>query len=70
MRLLIVFIVVVYFVGVGVVLAPTIQSKWTTEPASLLASSVIEALPVALAWPARALRSISGGERQAEETAK
>jgi len=62
MRLLILLIVVVYFVGVGVVLAPTIQSKWNSETASVLASSVLQASPGALAWPARAYRSISGHE--------
>lgn len=62
MRLLITLIVVVYLVGIGVVLAPTIQSKWNSEPASALASGVYQALPGALAWPARAYRSISGHE--------
>lgn len=60
MRLLIILIVVVYFVGIGVVLAPTIQSKWDSEPASQLASSVFQALPGAVAWPARVFRSVSG----------
>lgn len=62
MRLLIGLIVVVYLVGVGVVLAPTIQSKWSSEPASVLASSVFQQLPVAFAWPARVYRSLSGHE--------
>jgi len=59
MRLLVLLIVVVYFVGIGVVLAPTIQSKWNSETASVLASSVLQALPGAVAWPARAVRSVS-----------
>jgi len=60
MRTLIAVIVIVYLVGVGVVLAPTFQSKWSSAPASELFSSVIEVLPTALAWPATAFRSLTG----------
>jgi len=60
MRAIIALIVIVYLVGVGVVLAPTIQAKWSSAPASELATSVGQALPNALAWPASAYRSLIG----------
>ena len=60
MRALIALIVIVYLVGVGVVLAPTIQAKWSSAPASDLATSVGQALPNALVWPVSAYHSISG----------
>jgi hypothetical protein len=53
MRLVLALIIVIYLVGVGVVLAPTIQAKWNAAPASDLAASVWDQLPYALAWPAR-----------------
>jgi hypothetical protein len=60
MRGLIGLIAVVYLVGVGVVLAPTLSGKWNTAPASELSASVIQALPVALAWPASVYRRLTG----------
>ena len=45
MRAIIALIVIVYLVGVGVVLAPTIQAKWNGASASDLATSVGQALP-------------------------
>jgi hypothetical protein len=60
MRAIIALIVIVYLVGVGVVLAPTIQAKWSSAPASELATSVGQALPNALAWPASTYHSIAG----------
>ena len=60
MRLIIALIVIVYLVGVGVVLAPTIQAKWSSVPASELTASVVEALPNALAWPVRVYHSVAG----------
>ena len=59
MRLLITLLVIVYFVGVGVVLAPTIKENWSTGTASQFAESVAKELPRALAWPAAAYRSIA-----------
>ena len=53
MRLLIALLVIIYLVGVGVALAPTIQAKWSSASASDLATSVGQALPNAFAWPAR-----------------
>jgi len=59
MRLLIALIVIIYIVGVGVVLSPTIQAKWSGAPASNFATSVAEAPPNAVAWPVRAFQSIT-----------
>jgi len=53
MRALIALIVIVYLIGVGVALAPTIQAKWSSASASDLATSVGQALPNAFAWSAR-----------------
>jgi hypothetical protein len=58
MRVLIALIVIVYLVGVGVALAPTIQEKWNSASAAEFANSVGQDLPYALAWPARVYRSI------------
>jgi hypothetical protein len=52
--------VILYLVGVGVVLAPTVQGKWSTVPASELTASVWDALPNALAWPVRVFHSVTG----------
>jgi hypothetical protein len=65
MRMLILLIVVVYLVGVGVVLAPTIQAKWSTEPASELFANVAHELPKALAWPMSAYHSLRPSDAQA-----
>jgi hypothetical protein len=43
-------IVIVYLVGVGVELAPTFSSAWHSS-ASVLFTSVLRELPVALEWP-------------------
>jgi len=59
MRALIAVILIIYIVGIGVALAPTIQGKWTGSSASDFASSVTQALPDAAAWPARAYHSIT-----------
>jgi hypothetical protein len=60
MRLIVALIVIVYLIGVGVVLAPTVQSKWSSAPASELTASVVEALPGALAWPVKAYHNVAG----------
>jgi hypothetical protein len=57
MRALIALVVIVYLVGVGVALAPTIQAKWNTASASDLAASVAHDLPNAIAWPTRAFHN-------------
>jgi hypothetical protein len=60
MRLLIALIVIIYLVGVGVVLSPVIRSTWNSEPASVLADRVVQALPEALVWPAKAAHAFTG----------
>ena len=60
MRALIGLIVIIYLVGIGVVLAPTIRGRWSTDTASDLAAKVAQALPGALAWPAGVYRSLTG----------
>ncbi len=60
MRLLIALIIIVYLVGVGVVLSPIVRSSWNSAPASVLAESVVQALPDALAWPVRAAHAATG----------
>jgi hypothetical protein len=60
MRGIIALVVVIYLVGVGVVLAPTVQGKWSSASASELTSSIAQALPDALAWPVKAYHSITG----------
>jgi len=59
MRAFIALMVAVYFVDVGVVLAPTDRGSWDTVPASELTASVTQQLPYAAAWPAWAYRSVS-----------
>jgi transposase len=60
MRLLLALIVIVYLVGVGVVLSPVIRATWNTEPASVVAGDIGQALPDALAWPVRAAHAVTG----------
>jgi hypothetical protein len=59
MRALIALIVIIYIVGIGVALSPTIEAKWSCGTASDFATSVAQALPGAVAWPARAFHSIA-----------
>jgi hypothetical protein len=58
-RLLLASLVIVYLVGVGVALAPTMKDKWKGASASELATGVARALPNALAWPASAYRGMT-----------
>jgi len=58
MRAPIALVVIICLVGVGVALSPTIQAKWNGGSASDLATSVGQALPNAVAWPARAFLPI------------
>jgi hypothetical protein len=60
MRLLVALIIMLYLVGVGVVLSPIIRSTWNSEPASVLAGRIVQALPDALAWPVRAAHAFAG----------
>ncbi len=60
MRLLLALILILYLVGVGVVLSPMVRSTWNSEPASVLADRIVQALPDALAWPVRAAHAFTG----------
>jgi hypothetical protein len=68
MRAFIALIIIVYLIGVGVALAPTIQGKWSTATAAELTSSVGQALPNAFAWPVIVYHDITG--KAAGEVAK
>ncbi len=58
MRAVIAMLVIIYFVGVGVALAPTFRDNWTAVPASELLKDVSRDMPRALTWPAIAYHSI------------
>ena len=59
MRLLIALILIIYLVGVGVVLAPAVQSAWNSERLGFR-DQLAQALPDALAWPVRLARANAG----------
>jgi hypothetical protein len=56
MRTLVALLVIVYLVGVGVVLAPTVKAKWNTASTSQFVASVATEMPRALTWPATVYR--------------
>jgi hypothetical protein len=60
MRAIIALVLIIYLIGVGVALAPTVRAGWSTAPAAELADGVVKALPDALAWPMRAYRGVTG----------
>ncbi|HLW92550.1 MAG TPA: hypothetical protein VKS78_14795 [Roseiarcus sp.] len=53
-------ILIVYLIGVGVVLSPTIRDKWNTATAADLTASVAQELPYAFSWPVRVFHSVAG----------
>jgi hypothetical protein len=58
MRLVLTLLLMVYLVGVGVVLAPIVSTRWNSEPVSTFTESVAQALPNALIWPVRFVQDI------------
>jgi hypothetical protein len=62
MRAFVALVIIVYLIGVGVALAPTIQGKWNTATAAELTASVGQALPNAFAWPVTVYHNITGKE--------
>jgi hypothetical protein len=64
MRSVLAMIVMIYLAGVGIILAPTVQSKWSAVTASELSESVGQELPYALAWPARLARELDASRRR------
>jgi hypothetical protein len=69
MRTLIALVVIIYLVGVGVVLAPTISTKWNTATAADLFASVWSELPGGLAWPVSTYHRFMGTSPAAPEAA-
>jgi hypothetical protein len=57
MRTALAAMVIIYLIGVGFILSPTIRST----PASDLAASIGREMPYALAWPAALGRDASTG---------
>jgi hypothetical protein len=57
MRSVLVVILIVYLIGVGIALSPTIRST----PASDLSASIGQQMPYAFAWPASLVRDASIG---------
>ena len=57
MRGLFILIAIVYLVGVGVAIEPTIRSNWQSSTSALY-KNVVRTLPEAFAWPATAARSV------------
>jgi hypothetical protein len=51
MRLILGILVMVYLIGVGVELAPTIKANWNNGTASQFSAAVAVEMPRALAWP-------------------
>ena len=66
MRILLALAVIIYLVGVGVELSPTIRTQWNGAPAPEFAANVALELPRALAWPAWGFQSAS--ERDGSQT--
>jgi hypothetical protein len=54
MRMIIALLVIVYLIGVGVVLAPTVSGKWNSGTPAELSASVVQQIPSAFAWPVTA----------------
>lgn len=59
MRMFVAVVVIIYLVGVGVALAPTIRDNWSTATASELAGGMMRELPRAVSWPATIYRSMA-----------
>jgi hypothetical protein len=60
MQALIAIVIVIYLIGVGVVLAPTVHANWNNGTAADFAASVGHELPYALVWPAEVYRGRNG----------
>ena len=57
---LISLLLLVYVIGIGVLLAPTVQENWDRETAEQVFARVMDELPRAAAWPVRVFDSIRG----------
>jgi hypothetical protein len=63
MRTLLALAVIIYLVGVGGELSPTIRTQWNGAPAPEFATNVALELPRALAWPAMGFHGASERDR-------
>lgn len=70
MRSLLVIIVLVYFVGIGVVLAPTFESHWNSGTPAELRDAVVRRLPFASAWPVTLYHNIVDIPSDSERTSR
>ena len=66
MRLLLALLIIVYLVGIGVVLSPTIDAKWNSGTASEFVAGVWAELPRAMSWPVTLYRNMAD-ERRAQQ---
>jgi hypothetical protein len=64
MRSVLAVILITYLVGVGLILWPAAQSKWSVAPASDLSASIDRELPYALAWPVRVVHQLEARGRR------
>lgn len=64
MRLIFV-VLLIYVVGIGVQLTPTVREGWNSMTAAQLLDRTAEELPNAAAWPMRAYESLTGQSKPA-----
>jgi hypothetical protein len=57
MRSLASMLAIVYLVGIGLAIVPTVQSNWHNST-PVLYTNVVRALPEAFAWPVTAIRAL------------
>lgn len=46
-------LLLIYVIGIGVQLAPTVEAAWDTDTASEVSAKVMDELPSAARWPVR-----------------
>jgi hypothetical protein len=63
MRLILALLVIIYLVGVGVVLSPTVQAKWNSGTAAELSASLWQEMPRALSWPVTLYHNLTDQKR-------
>jgi hypothetical protein len=56
MRFVVAILLIVYLIGVGVVLAPTIRANWSSASTEVFFGSIANDMPRALEWPALVYR--------------
>jgi hypothetical protein len=53
MQTVVAILVIIYLVGVGVVLAPTVRENWNSATTPHFFASIGDDMPRALSWPVR-----------------